>query len=208
MYIQDLFAVTDVAEVEAMLGGAGLGCLITHDAGGLFASHLPFIYDARRGVLSGHIARANPHWERAGEGEALAVFQGADAYISPNWYPSKAEHGRVVPTWNYEAVHVHGRLAWRHDEAWLLDFLNTLTDRHEAAQPQPWSVADAPEKFTRTLVRSIVGLELSIDRIEAKRKLSQNRPEADRLGVIAGLSASDDASERQVAAAMAAAVAD
>jgi transcriptional regulator len=203
MYIQDLFAVTDAAEVEAMLGGAGLGCLVTHDAGGLFASHLPFVYDAGRGTLSGHIARANPHWERAGEGEALAIFRGADAYISPSWYPSKSEHGRVVPTWNYEAVHVHGRLTWRHDEAWLLDFLNALTDRHEAAQAKPWSVADAPEKFTGTLVRSIVGLELSIDRIEAKRKLSQNRPEADRLGVIAGLSASASLSDRQLAAVMA-----
>ena len=148
MYIQDLFAVTDAAEIDVMLAAAGLGCLITHDADGLFASHLPFVHDPVRGIISGHIARANPHWQRAPHGEALVVFQSADAYVSPSWYPSKAEHGRVVPTWNYEAVHVYGQIAWRQEEDWLMDLLNRLTYRHEAVRAEPWSVAVVPISLT------------------------------------------------------------
>src|SRR5580700_2136040 len=112
MYAPDAFAVTDEAQIEAALRSLRFGCLVTHDPDGLFATHMPFLYDAEARRLTGHMARANPHWRRAGEQDALAVFQGADAYISPNWYPSKAEDGRVVPTWNYEAVHIYGRLAW------------------------------------------------------------------------------------------------
>ncbi len=112
---------------------------------GLFASHLPFVYDAERQVLAGHLARANPHQSRSGGAVALVIFQGANAYVSPSFYPSKAKHGRVVPTWNYEAVHVRGRLTWREDPAWLRSHLNALTDRFEATRDKPWAVSDAPD---------------------------------------------------------------
>jgi transcriptional regulator len=187
MYLPDAFTVTDAAEIDALLERIGLGCLVTHGPEGLFASHLPFVHDVRRGVLAGHLARANPHRDRAGEGEALVIFQGLDAYVTPGWYPSKAEHGRVVPTWNYEVVHVYGRITWRDDADWLRANVEALTRRFEAAQPSPWAVTDAPPAHIERLLAAIVGVEFRIDRIEAKRKLSQNRPQADRQGVIEGL---------------------
>jgi transcriptional regulator len=202
MYTPSAFAVTDPDEVEAVLRAARFGCLVTHDAAGLFATHMPFLYDPERRVLTGHIARPNPHWERAGDGEALVIFQGPEAYVSPSAYPSKAEHGRVVPTWNYEAAHVYGRLTWRHDVDGLIDHVGALTDREEAGSPAPWSTDDAPMDFIHALARGVVGLELAIERVEVKRKLSQNRPEPDRLGVIDALSASDDPGDRATARAM------
>lgn len=203
MYQPDAFAVTDPVEIEAALIALRFGCLVTHDASGLFATPMPFLYDPGRRVLTGHMARPNLHWERAGETEALALFQGAEAYVSPSWYPSKAKHGRVVPTWNYEVTHVHGRTSWRHEVDWLIAHVGALSQRHEAARAEPWSVTDAPAEYIRGLASGIVGLELAIDRVEIKRKLSQNRPETDRLGVIAGLSASDSESDRRMAAVMA-----
>lgn len=164
---------------------------------------MPFLYDAERRVLSGHIARPNPQWERAGDGEALAIFQGPEAYITPSWYPSKAQHGRVVPTWNYEAAHVYGRLSWRHEADWLVAHVSALTDRQESSRPEPWAASDAPADYIRGLTGGIVGLELAIARVELKRKLSQNRSEPDRRGVIAGLSASPSETDRSVAAMMA-----
>ena len=203
MYQPDAFAVTDPTELETALRALRFGSLVTHDAQGLFATPMPFLYDAERRVLTGHMARPNPHWERAGETEALALFQGPEAYISPNRYPSKAKHGRVVPTWNYEVVQVGGRTSWRHDPDWLIAHVSALSDRHEAALPKPWAVTDAPAEYIRALAAGIVGLELAIERVEIKRKLSQNRPEADRLGVIEGLSASPRPSDRRMAAVMA-----
>jgi transcriptional regulator len=132
----------------------------------------------------------------------MVIFQGVDAYVSPNWYPSKAADGRVVPTWNYEALHVHGELSWREDEAWLRANVAGLTDRFEAGQPHPWALADAPADYVARMLAQIVGLELRITRIEAKRKLSQNRSEADRQGVIAGLSASASNTDRTMAGLM------
>ncbi len=204
MYIPDAFAVTDEAEVETVLQGLTLGCLVTHDEDGLFASHLPFLYDPTRRVLTGHVARPNPHWRR-GSGEALVIFQGVEAYVSPSWYPSKYQHGRVVPTWNYEAVHVYGRLAWREEPDWLREHLGALTDRYEGGRVKPWGLDDAPDDYIDSRVRMVVGLELAVERVEAKRKLSQNRVESDRLGVIAGLSGSESAADRAVAAAIQAA---
>ncbi len=200
MYVPDAFAVTDADEIAAMLARAPLGCLVTHGPGGLFASHLPMIH--RDGRLEGHLARANPHRSLDGGGEALVVFAGPDAYVSPNWHPSKAEHGRVVPTWNYEAVHVYGELNWREEPAWLLANVTALTERFEADQARPWAVSDAPEAFVGRLTAAIVGVDLRITRVEAKRKLSQNRGEADRLGVAAGLGESAEAGDRAVAALM------
>jgi transcriptional regulator len=189
MYTPPLFAVTGQDQLDQILENAGLGCLITHGPDGLFASHLPFVHDAADHRLRGHLAMANPHRRMAGGGEALVVFQGVDAYISPGFYPSKAEHGKVVPTWNYEAVHVHGRLVWHEDAAWLRANVAALTDRFERGRQDPWSIEDAPEPYIDAMLGAIVGVELRITRVEAKRKLSQNRNAADRAGVIEGLAA-------------------
>jgi len=202
MYTPQAFAVTDKAEIDDLLRRTPFGSLITHGPTGLFASQLPFMHDAEDGLLSGHLARANPHRDAAADAEAMIIFQGAHAYVSPNWYPSKAEHGRVVPTWNYETVHVYGRIRWRDDADWLRANVTALTERFEAGQPKPWAVTDAPAKLIQGLIRGIVGVEFRIERIEAKRKLSQNRSEADRQGVIAGLSAGRSDQDRAVARAM------
>ena len=202
MYIPDPFAAPEETEVVEMLRRIPLGCLVTDGPDGLFATHLPFVHDAERGVLAGHMARANPHRAKASDPEALVIFQGPNAYVSPNWYPSKAEHGRVVPTWNYEVVHVYGRLAWKDDRDWLLRNVAALTERFEATQPKPWTVNDAPADHIERLVAGVIGVELRIGRIEAKRKLSQNRPAADREGVIAGLAALGDPGALALAEAM------
>lgn len=203
MYLPPAFEVVDAPSVEALLSRMPFGCLITHGPGGLFASHLPFHHDVGERRLIGHLARANPHQERATDEEALVVFQGAHSYVSPNWYPSKAEHGRVVPTWNYEVVHVYGRLTWRSDPAWLRTVVSDLTDRFEAGQSRPWSITDAPEDHIHKQLHAIVGMELAISRIEAKRKMSQNRSHADRMAVQDALAGSDDPADRALAEAMA-----
>jgi transcriptional regulator len=133
------------------------------------------------------VARNNPHWRAAVAGESMVIAHGPDAYVSPSWYATKREHGRVVPTWNYLTAHVYGELVVHDDVEWLRALVTRLTQRHELDRPQPWSIGDAPEAFIEGQLRAIVGVELRIVRIEAKAKLSQNRPEADRAGVIAGL---------------------
>ncbi|MDB5440115.1 MAG: transcriptional regulator [Caulobacteraceae bacterium] len=203
MYVPGANAVTDPLEIEAMLLAVRLGCLVTHDPNGLYASHLPFLYDPRSRVLAGHLALANDHWRRLADGDALIVFQGPEAYVSPNWYASKQAHGRVVPTWNYEAIHVYGRLNWRRDPAWLRPHLAALTDRFEADQERPWAIADAPGDYIDRLVEAVIGVEVTIERVEAKRKFSQNRNGADRRGVITALTASQSEGDRELAAAMA-----
>jgi len=196
------FAVTDAREIGLMLERAPLAVLVTHGPQGLFATHLPLLVDLERGILAGHLARANAHRALAGEGEAMAIFAGPDAYVSPGWYPSKAEHGRVVPTWNYEAAHIYGTLTWHDDADWLRANVAALSARFEAGRAQPWSIDDAPAPFIDGLVRGIVGVELAITRVEAKAKLSQNRPEADRAGVIEGLSAGGSPGDAMIAAVM------
>jgi len=190
MYVPDHFAMTDATEVRTLIAANPLAVLVT-GADGLEATHLPMLLDAARGthgVLQGHLARANSHWKRMAPGvDALAIFTGPDAYITPNWYPTKAETGKVVPTWNYSAVHVTGRLSIHDDIGWLADFLRKLTDTHEAELDAPWSVDDAPDGYVAAMARGVVGLELEITRIEGKAKLSQNRPEPDREGVVRGL---------------------
>lgn len=190
MYAPDPFALTDPIEINALLAENRLATLVTHGEDGLFASHLPMIHESEAGRLIGHLARANPHQGRAKDGsQALVVVKGPDAYVSPNWYPSKAIDGRQVPTWNYEAVHVRGRLRWFSEPERLTDLLERLTDRFEAGSPAPWRVSDAPVDYIERLLRGIVGLEIEITDIVAKRKMSQNKAEADRAGVIAGLDA-------------------
>jgi transcriptional regulator len=159
--------------------------IVTHASTGLQANHLPFeLADAS--TLHGHVARGNELAKLDGA-QVLAIFRGPEGYVSPNWYPSKHETGREVPTWNYAVVHVHGRLRVIDDAAWLRNLLETLTDRHEAAQPQPWKVGDAPDDHIEKSLRAIVGLEVAIGRIEGKFKLSQNHPARNRAGVVAGV---------------------
>ncbi|HEY3443762.1 MAG TPA: FMN-binding negative transcriptional regulator [Paludibaculum sp.] len=173
-----------------------LATLVTSGAAGLQASHIPLLYtpgESTPGTLRGHMARANPHWRDAVPPcEALAIFSGPQHYISPNWYPSKHEDGKVVPTWNYVVVHAHGTLSIRDDPQWLLANVSALTDHHEDASPTPWRVSDAPPAYIEGLLKAIVGIELTITRWEGKWKLSQNRSTPDRAAVAAGLAALAD----------------
>ena len=191
MYIPEHFAADDAA-VRRLLTNHGAADLITTTTSGLLATLLPFVYDAdtgEHGILLGHLARNNDQWRQGALGDALVIVRGPDAYVSPTFYPSKAEHGRVVPTWNYVTAHVYGRLVVHDDPDWIEALVRRLTERHEAASPRPWSVDDAPSAFVAGQLRAIVGVEVVISRIEAKTKLSQNRPGADIDGVIEGLEA-------------------
>lgn len=189
MYTPAHFAASPDA-INGLLTRPAAANLITATARGILATMLPLIYEpsiGEQGALHGHLARNNPQWSAPALGESLVILQGADAYISPSWYASKTEHGRVVPTWNYSTAHVYGELVVHEDAAWLGDHVRRLTDLHEAGADRPWSVDDAPERFISGQLRAIVGVELIISRIEGKTKLSQNRPDADVRGVIAGL---------------------
>jgi transcriptional regulator len=191
MYVPGHFAMDD-AEVTDLLTHHGAADLVTATTDGLVATMLPFVFEAdagEHGALLGHVARNNDQWRAEVIGEALAIVRGPDAYISPSWYAGKAEHGRVVPTWNYVTAHVHGRLVVHDDAAWVEALVRRLTRKHEDGMPHPWAVDDAPPSFLAGQLRAIVGVELRITRIEAKAKLSQNRPEADVAGVVAGLDA-------------------
>jgi transcriptional regulator len=204
MYVPAHFA-PDPAQVDELLRNHGAADLVTVTERGLVATMLPFIYvppagqpgtgqhgagqpgGGQHGALHGHLARNNDQWKLAAAGESLAIVRGPDAYITPGWYAAKAEHGRVVPTWNYVTAHVYGRLVVHDDPAWTEDLVRRLTAKHEAYRDHPWSVDDAPRPFIEGQLRAIVGVELEITRIEAKAKLSQNRPAADVEGVITGL---------------------
>jgi transcriptional regulator len=188
MYVPAHFAADDEA-VHELLARHRAADLVTMTPDGLVATMLPFIYDRSRNLLLGHFARNNDHWKQPVLGDALVIVRGPDAYVSPAWYASKREHGRVVPTWNYITAHVHGTLTVYDDPAWVENVVRRLSDLHEAGRAEPWSVDDAPEKFVSGQLRAIVGVEIAIKRIEAKFKLSQNRPEADVDGVITGLTA-------------------
>ena len=189
MYIPAHFA-ADEATVGELLRNHGAADLVTLTAEGLVATLLPFIYlpeAGEHGALHGHVARNNTQWKLPAVGEALVIVRGPDAYISPSWYASKAEHGRVVPTWNYLTAHVYGRLVVHDDPDWTEDLVRRLTAKHEGGREHPWSLDDAPRAYIEGQLRAIVGLELLISRVEAKAKLSQNRPAADVDGVISGL---------------------
>lgn len=202
MYLSPIFAV-EPDEALAMLRGVGLGTLVTHGSGGFRVTHLPFAYDEAEAALVGHISRSNPESDglaRAG----VVIFQGPDAYVTPSFYPSKARHGRVAPTWNYVALHVHGRLEWTDDPAWLHANLETLTNKFETGREKPWKVSDAPEDFTAQLLPRILGLRVRIEHVEARRKLSQERKPPDREGVLNGLASSPDFASQALAELMAA----
>jgi transcriptional regulator len=199
VYVPAHFAPDD-EDVQLLLARHRAADLVTAGPDGLEATMLPLLHDRDQGTLLGHFARNNDHWKRADGQQALVIVRGPDSYISPTWYPSKAEHGRVVPTWNYMTAHVHGRVTIHDDVDWLESLVRRLTDAHEAGNPAPWSVDDAPEKFFRGQLRAIVGVEVRIERIDAKFKLSQNRPAADVDGVVTGLRSVGDAAGAEAVA--------
>uniref|UniRef100_UPI00333F18B3 FMN-binding negative transcriptional regulator n=1 Tax=Castellaniella defragrans TaxID=75697 RepID=UPI00333F18B3 len=193
MYIPLHFAETRSEELARIIRTHPLGVLITHDADGLDANHLPFEFDpgaGARGMLTAHVARANPVWRRCSAGcPVLVVFRGAEGYVSPNWYPSKHEAHRQVPTWNYEVVHAHGLLTVRDDERFVRGIVGRLTRRHEAGEAHPWKMTDSTSEFIDGMLRNIVGIEIAVTALVGKRKLSQNKDERDRLGAADALQA-------------------
>jgi transcriptional regulator len=182
VYIPEHFALTDPGEAYRIIQAHPLGVLVTSTSDGLDANHLPFELNAERGVLTAHVARANPVWQKCGDGiDVLVIFRGEESYISPNWYPSKHEFHRQVPTWNYQAVHVHGRLVVQDHEKFVRGVVARLTRTHEATEPRPWKMGDSPPDYIDSMLKAIVGIEVGIKRLEGKAKLSQNRDDRDRL---------------------------
>lgn len=208
MYVPPAFRQDDLPTLHATIAGSRLATLVTAGPDGPVATHLPLLLDAADGpygTLIGHFAKPNPHWQEAEAATtaSLAIFQGADAYVTPAWYPSKQDAGKAVPTWNYVAIHAYGRLEIFHDADALLAVVGRLSDRFEAGRPHPWSVADAPESYIAAMLKGIVGVRLRIERLEGKWKLSQNRSTADRAGVVAGLRDETEAGAAEVADLMA-----
>ncbi len=210
MYVPDHFRPTE-EDVAALLDGMGAGELITATAEGLLATLLPLIWEPAPerapgegvlGRLMGHVARNNRQWKTAATGDAMVIVRGPDAYISPSWYATKREHGRVVPTWNYLTAHLHGPLVVHDDADWCERNVRALVARHEGRRPHPWSVDDAPPPYIAGQLKAIVGVEVLVTRLEAKTKLSQNRSSEDVEGAIAGLEAVGDGSSLATAAAM------
>jgi transcriptional regulator len=189
VYVPHFNSVEDETQIRAFVESARVAQFVTVNADGTpVATLVPVLWDGSR-VLA-HLAKANPQWRSIGpHTTGLMIVSGPDAYISPAWYPAKAEHGRVVPTWNYSAVHLTGPVTVHIDPAWLLGLVSRLTDWHESGRSDPWSVADAPERYRDGQLRAIVGIELTVHSVEAKAKMSQNRSDADREGAIAGLRA-------------------
>jgi transcriptional regulator len=204
MYIPKHFAETDVSVLHALIKSHPLATWVTQAEGELVANHIPFLLDPAQGELGtlvGHVARANPVWQTFPKTvNSLLVFQGAEAYITPSWYPSKQAHGKAVPTWNYAVVHAHGMPRIVEDRDWLLQHVSQLTNTHEANQPLPWKVADAPLDYIERMLEAIVGIEIPIAKLIGKWKVSQNRPEADKQGVIEGLGAQRNAGALDMAA--------
>ena len=192
MYLPPHFEQHDPAVLHALMREHPLAALVSLGEDGLTADHLPLEFDAtagEHGTLFGHVARANPLWRVAAGAPVLAVFGGPQAYVSPSWYPSKAATHKVVPTWNYTVVHAHGVLEAVEDSPWLRALVGRLTDHFEAPRPVPWSVGDAPADYVQQMLRAIVGIRIPLTRLVGKWKVSQNRSEADRLGVADGLGA-------------------
>jgi len=203
MYQPPHFREDSLAVQHALIRAHPLGLLVTLENSGIVANLVPFVLDAAaspRGTLKCHVARANRLWQDFDTAhEALVIFQGAEHYITPSWYATKQETGKVVPTWNYVIVQAYGRLVVRDDRDWLAQQIGELTTRQEAPRDQPWAVGDAPEPFVKAQLNAIVGLEIPISRIEGKWKVSQNRPERDRAGVVQGLLAEQDDAARAMA---------
>lgn len=202
MYIPAHFETDDPDGLINRLTRSSAGILVSVDAGGQpVATHMPLLWDAETRTVRGHIARANRQWQ-LGAGRGLIVLAGPEAYVSPSFYPSKKEHGKAVPTWNYESVHLSGPVEWFDDAVRLEAVVRDLSALHENERPAPWRIEEAPRAYIDALLRAIVGVEMRVERVEAKRKLSQNKAGVDFAGVVEGLSAADDADAHEVAALM------
>lgn len=193
MYVSKHHALDDREAIFGLMEAHPLGAWVCQTEGGLVANHVPFLLDRNRGefgMLVGHVSRANPVWRQLNTAApSVVMFQGPQAYISPGWYPGKADHGKVVPTWNYTVAHAHGIARAVDDRDWLLDVLNRLTATHEAGRPTPWRVGDAPADYIDRMLRAIVGVEIPIERLEGKLKASQDEDLPDRLGTVSALRA-------------------
>jgi transcriptional regulator len=204
IYLPESHEETNLATLHALVRAHPLGAWATLCNNELTVNHLPFVVrdgGGPYGTLVGHVARANPVWSAfAAHVPSIIVFQGAEAYVTPSWYPSKHAHGKAVPTWNYAVVHAHGVPRAIEDKDWLLTLVNELTDTHEARQALPWKVSDAPHDYLEQMLDRIVGIEMPIAKLVGKWKVSQNRPLADKLGVVAGLTAESSASAQAMAA--------
>ncbi len=191
MYLPSQFEETRLDVLHQLVRSHPFGTFVVLGDGELIANHMPFLIDSRRGpcgTLCAHVARSNPVWKQFGKPvEAIVVFQGPDSYITPSWYPSKHADGKAVPTWNYAVVHAYGQPRAIDDPAWLLEHVTQLTAEHEAGQALPWKVSDAPQDYRDQMISRIVGIEIPLSKIQGKWKVNQNRPLADRLGVVAGL---------------------
>jgi transcriptional regulator len=202
MYQPDHFRIDELSLMHALMRAQPLAALVSASPAGLFATHLPTVLkgDDPYGVIECHLARANPHWkDLAQSGEALMIFQGPQGYITPNWYPSKAEHGKVVPTWNYAVVHAYGRPEVIEDALWLRCHVADLTAQQEQGEAKPWALSDAPDTYIAAMVRGIVGCRFAITRLEGKWKMSQNRGTKDREGVGRGLGERGEGDDLEIA---------
>lgn len=202
MYVPEHFKLGELAEQHALMRAYPFAALITTSDAGYEVTHLPTVLksEGALGLVECHVSRANPHWKAIAAGaRALLIYTGPEAYITPAWYPSKHEHGKVVPTWNYAVVHAHGTAEIVDDRQWLVRHVGELTDQQEAGAAVPWSTSDAPGNFIEMLSRGIVGMRFAIDRLEGKAKMSQNRELPDRAGVVAGLQARGTEEDLKVA---------
>ncbi|SKA72539.1 negative transcriptional regulator, PaiB family [Thiothrix eikelboomii] len=205
MYVPKHFEQSDPQVLQNLIRSSPLASLVTLGAQGLNANPIPLYFEANGGLglLQGHVARANPIWRDFDtQLEALVIFHGNDAYISPNWYPSKTEHGKEVPTWNYSVLNVYGHLRVQDDPLWLREFLEKLTQQQELGLAKPWQMSDAPDDYLQTMLKAIVGIELEITRWEGKWKLSQNKPSREYQGVIEGLNQTQNAKAIDLATVM------
>ncbi|MGH1561742.1 FMN-binding negative transcriptional regulator [Mumia sp. DW29H23] len=204
MYVPRFNALDDAAAIDALIAASGAGDLVTVHAEGVpYATRLPLVWLREESRVVAHMAIANPHWRTIVDGSpVLVVVSGPQAYVSPSWYTAKAEHGRVVPTWNYSRVELRGTVHVHEDPAWLRDAVTRLTEQHEQPREEPWAVTDAPEAYVDGQLRGIVGIEVRVASVEGKAKLSQNRSDADRAGVVAGMRAEGGTEALAVATAM------
>lgn len=201
MYIPNKFRQSDIDCLEKFVRDYPLANLITHSDSGLDTNHIPLLLAQSSGLkfLHGHIAKINPLWKTLSDkSEVLVVFNGPNCYISPNYYPTKKETGKAVPTWNYVTVHVAGVMSFIHDKEWKLDMLDDLTRQHESTQAIPWSTTDAPEDYIQKMLTGIVGLKIEISEINGKWKLSQNLPTQNRQGIVEGLSQQADYASQKI----------
>jgi transcriptional regulator len=202
MYQPSHFRVDDLSQMQALMRARPFTALVSVGASGLYASHLPTVLkdEGPFGLVECHLARANPHCGELGEaGEALMIFQGPDSYITPNWYPSKIQNGKVVPTWNYAVVHAYGRPEVMKEPEWLRRHVSELTAQQEKSEPRPWALSDAPNNYIDAMLRGIVGFRFAITRLEGKWKMSQNREPQDREGVVTGLSLRGGSDDLEIA---------